>query len=119
MGLTVDISKYKDSLLVKIAGNLMGNDSRNFKKKVETLYKKNPANIILDISNTKFVDSDGLGVIVYYHTLMNKTNGKLYLYNTSTDPDSYMNRLLEFTKLNKIFNVIHSLDKVESVSETE
>ena len=66
--------------------------------------------IIVDISKTEFIDSNGLGIILYYHTLIQKNGRELILLNSNPSPQAYMTRLLEFTQLTNVFKVITSLE---------
>ena len=79
---------------------------------MENLFKKNCEKIIIDVSDTEFIDSHGVGIIVYYHTLMRKSNRDLVLLNTDPNPVSYMTRLFEMTNLNKVLNVVSRLDDI-------
>jgi anti-anti-sigma factor len=80
---------------------------------MEGLYKKNPSKLIVDVSEADFIDSHGIGIIVYYHTLMQKSNATLIILNGNPNPVAYMTRLFEMTNLNKVLNVIGSVDEVK------
>ncbi|MBD3392471.1 MAG: anti-sigma factor antagonist [Chitinivibrionales bacterium] len=112
MGLKVSVAKHKDYPIVKLEGRVIGVDDRKFGNKMETLFKKNHEKILVDVSDTEFIDSHGVGIIVYYHTLMRKANRELVLLNTNPNPVSYMARLFEMTNLNKVLNVVPSLETV-------
>ena len=68
---------------------------------------------MVDISEVNFIDSFGLGTLVQHHTQLQKSGGKLYVLNTTTDPNTYIQRLFEMTGLKRVFNIIESLDKVK------
>jgi anti-anti-sigma factor len=112
MGLKVTVSKHKDYPIVKLEGRVIGVDDRKFGNRMETLFKKNIDKIIVDVSDTEFIDSHGVGIIVYYHTLMRKGNRELLLLNSNPNPVSYMARLFEMTNLNKVLTVVNSLDAI-------
>jgi anti-sigma B factor antagonist len=112
MGLKVTMEKHKEFPLIKLEGRVIGVDDRKFGNRMESLFKKNHGKIIVDVSNTEFIDSHGVGIIVYYHTLMKKANRDLLLLNANPNPVSYMARLFEMTNLNKVLNVIPSLDVI-------
>ena len=112
MGLKVNVSKHKEFPLVKLEGRVIGVDDRKFGNRMETLFKKNHEKIIVDVSDTEFIDSHGVGIIVYYHTLMKKANCDLVLLNSNPNPVSYMARLFEMTNLNKVLTVVGSLDDI-------
>jgi anti-anti-sigma factor len=112
MGLKLSITKHKEYPFVKLDGRVIGIDDRKFGNRMETLFKKNAEKIIVDVSNTEFIDSHGVGIIVYYHTLMKKDNRDLVLLNSNPNPVSYMTRLFEMTNLNKVLTVVNNLDEI-------
>ncbi len=106
MGLAIKMGKYKETPVVRICGRVLGVDSRKLKKKMESLFKKKNDRIIIDISETDFIDSYALGVVVYYHTCMQKGGRELVLFNRNPNPQAYMTRLLDLTRLINVFKVI-------------
>lgn len=112
MGLVISVEKIKDIHLIRLSGRIIDIDSKKLKKRLESLFKKKIAKIILDISDTEFIDSNGLGVIVYYHTLLQKSNRQLILFNNNQNPQAYMTRLLELTQLNRVFTVVSDLKDI-------
>jgi anti-anti-sigma factor len=102
--------KRDDSLpIVELRGRIADLDVKRVQHKIEQLYKKKTAKIIIDVSNASFLDSHGLGTIVYYHTLMQKEGRQLLILNSNTDRSAYINRLFELTNLDKVLNIITQL----------
>ncbi len=112
MALALIVKKFHDIPLIHLDGRVIGVDSKKLKKKLESVYKKETNQIILDITRTDFMDSTGLGIILYYHTLMQKSGRELILLTENDNPQAYMNRLLEFTKLTTVLKVITSLESL-------
>jgi anti-anti-sigma factor len=110
MGLKVAVEKHGDDPVVKLEGRVIGVDDRKFGNRMELLFKKKHKRIILDVGDTDFIDSHGVGIIVYYHTLMHKANRELILLNANPNPVSYMTRLFEMTNLDKVLTVVRSLE---------
>ncbi len=110
MGLTIRIGKFREIPLVKLTGRIIGVDSRKLKRRMESLFRKKTDRIIIDISETEFIDSYGLGVIVYYHTCIQKSGRELILFNNNPNPQAYITRLLELTKLENVFTVVGVLE---------
>ena len=106
MGLSIKMGKFRDVPVVRITKRVIGVDSRKFKRKMESLFKRKNDRIIIDISETEFIDSYALGVIVYYHTCMQKAGRELVLFNRNPNPQAYMTRLLDLTRLISVFTVI-------------
>lgn len=112
MGLSIKHGRYKEIPVILLQGRVIGVDSRRLKTKMEAFYKKNIGRIIIDISGIEFIDSYGLGVIVYYHTCMHKAGRELLLFNSNQNPQAYMPRLFELTKLDRVFTVINFLSQL-------
>ena len=108
MALKIKLEKIKNITVLQISGRVIGVDSKKFNKKMESLVKKKDKRIVIDISNIEFIDSYGLGAIVYYHTFMQNSGRELIFYNKPSDPQTYVARLLDLTKLNQVFKVIDS-----------
>ncbi len=114
MGLKLTLEKHGELPVLRIIGRVIGVDDRKFSNRLETLFKKKHDIIIVDVTETDFIDSHGVGIIVYYHTLMQKANRELILLNSNTNPVAYMTRLFEMTNLNKVLHVVTSLDNIGS-----
>lgn len=104
--LEMNIKKEEALPIVELRGRIADLDVKRVQHKIEQLYKKKTSKIIIDVSGASFLDSHGLGTIVYYHTLMQKEGRKLLILNTNTDRSAYINRLFELTNLDKVLNII-------------
>lgn len=116
MALKIRIKKKGDITIIKIDGRVIGVDSKKFNKKMESLVKKKEKKIVIDISDIEFIDSYGLGAIVYYHTFMQNSGRELLFYNKPSNHQTYLARLLDLTKLNQVFKVIDSYTDLLSQS---
>jgi anti-anti-sigma factor len=110
MSLKISVEKHGDNPLLRLEGRVIGVDDRKFGNRMEMLFQKNHQKIIVDVSSTEFIDSHGVGIVVYYHTLMKKSNRDLVILNSNPNPVSYMTRLFEMTNLNKVLTVVTNLD---------
>jgi anti-anti-sigma factor len=105
MAIELQIKKIGENPVIIVSGRAVDIDVKKLVKAMDGLYKKQHEKIILDVTNTDFVDSHGLGTIVYYHTLMQKEGRELLILNTNPNPNSYLNRLFELTHLNKVLKI--------------
>jgi anti-anti-sigma factor len=103
--LEVTVNTDQETPLIELTGKVADAEVKKFQRKIDQLYKKKYAAIIVDVSKASFMDSHGLGTIVYYHTLMQKEKRKLILRNTNGDDSSYLNRLFSLTNLDKVLNL--------------
>ncbi len=109
----IKMSKYGEIPVIKLSGRIIAVESRKFKRKMESLFlKKSVDRIIVDISETEFLDSYGLGVIVYYHTCMQKAGRELILLNKNPNPNAYITRLFDLTRLVNVFKVVTYLQDI-------
>ena len=56
-----------------------------------------------------FLNSHGLGMIVYFHTLMQKQGRQLLILNSNSDPSAYLENLFATTNLDKVLTIIRQL----------
>ena len=56
----------------------------------------------IDISNVRYINSSGIGVLITVLTKFRNKDGELVLIN----PSEHVKKLLIITKLNAIFNVV-------------
>ena len=106
MSLVMNLTKRGDAPYLHLAGRIIGADSKKLEKKLEALFNKGAHRNVIDISELEFLDSYGLGILVYYHTQVQKAGRALFLLNRNDNPMAYMNRLLELTRLDSVFAVV-------------
>jgi anti-anti-sigma factor len=106
-----DTSVKRDDIpaLVELKGRIADLDVKRVQHKIQQLYKKKVSQIVVDVSKATFLDSHGLGTIVYFHTLMQKEGRQLLILNTNSDRTSYINRLFELTNLDKVLNIVQQM----------
>ncbi|MBD3319989.1 MAG: STAS domain-containing protein [Chitinivibrionales bacterium] len=108
MALNIKISSFKGIPLVDLIGRITDTDARELSNELYSLNKLKSDRILINIGRVIFIDSHGLGVIVYYSSLLEKENRKLVIINTNRNPSAYINRLFEMTNLNKILTIVSS-----------
>lgn len=107
--LEVNIKMGEESPVIELAGRIVDADVKMFQKKIDQFYKKKYPRIILDVTRATFMDSHGLGTLVYYHTLMQKEQRELVILNGNKDTESYLNRLFELTNLDKVLKIVDQI----------
>jgi anti-sigma B factor antagonist len=108
MSLDIKLKKIDTIPVLELVGRAIDVDVEKFSKKLESLYKKGVRKIVVDLSRTNFVDSHGLGIIVYYNTLMQKEKRELVILNANPDTGGYVHRLFELTNLDKVLRIVTS-----------
>ena len=83
-------------------GDLIGeNNGPELVELANEMISKNITMCLLDISNVRYINSSGIGVLITLLTKFRNKNGELYLIN----PSEHVNKLLIMTKLQSIFNI--------------
>jgi len=102
-----------NTLILRISGDLIGEDNgtRLIEAVAEALTHKVPT-CIIDISDLRYINSSGIGVLITILTKFRNKGGEVYLMK----PSENVKKLLVITKLNAIFQVIQSENEVVSAS---
>ena len=95
--------------IIKIEERLDAENASVFKEKIEKLINTGEAGIVLDFSNTKFIDSIGLGSLV--SILKQTANKKMSIMLCSLSPQ--VRQIFELTKLYRLFEIFDSLEEAE------
>ncbi|MFT6963021.1 MAG: anti-anti-sigma factor [Flammeovirgaceae bacterium] len=84
----------------------------NLKTEFISLYQSGTANLILDLSNTKYVDSSGLSALLTAHRQSNQAEGHLVLVGVN----DHVMKLLTISKLDSVFVCLPTVEEaVDSV----
>jgi anti-sigma B factor antagonist len=110
MSLRIKLKKVKEVPVIELGGRAIDVDVKKFSKKLQAVYKKGASRIVIDLSRTNFVDSHGLGIIVYYNSLMQKQGRQLVILNDNPDVRNYVRRLFEVTNLDRVMRTITSMN---------
>jgi len=112
MALEIKVREGKGNITIQLKGRVIGVDGEKFSKRLNTAFLKKSERIILDVSGVTFLDSHGLGTIVYYFHSMQKEKRQFFILNTNPDPNTYVRRLFELTNLDRILVMIDSAENI-------
>lgn len=96
-----EIEESNSGLIIKVKENIVAENCSDLRNIVVDQIKKNNINFILDLKETNFIDSAGLGVIIGLRSTINSKKGSLQLTNLNK-------RILEIfkiTRIDKIFGL--------------
>jgi anti-sigma B factor antagonist len=97
-------SQIKDQILfLHLEGDLIG--ETNGLELMELVNDKINSNILhaaIDLSNVRYMNSSGIGVLITLLTKFRNKSGEVVLIN----PSEQIKKLLIITKLNSIFNIV-------------
>lgn len=94
-----------NTLILRVSGDLIGEDSgtRLIEAVNEAVSHKVPT-CIIDISDLRYINSSGIGVLITILTKFRNKGGDVYLMR----PSESVKKLLVITKLNAIFQVVQT-----------
>ena len=96
-------------LILRLSGDLIGEDNgANILEKVTSAIQDNVRTCIIDISNLRYINSSGIGVLITILTKFRNKGGEVYLMK----PSETVQKLLVITKLNAIFQIIQNEEEV-------
>ncbi len=108
----IQIEKKENYIAVALDGELTLGCTGTVKEKLKDYAQmNNQYHIVVDMSGVSFVDSSGLGIMVAWFKLCNEQNGKLVFYGL----DTHVNRIIGYAKLDKIFNIVDTLEAAEAM----
>ncbi|HTH57480.1 MAG TPA: STAS domain-containing protein [Cyclobacteriaceae bacterium] len=93
------------TLILRISGDLIGEDSgTQLVGTVNEAMSHEVFTCIIDISELRYINSSGIGVLITILTKFRNKGGEVYLMN----PSESVKKLLIITKLNSIFQIVKS-----------
>lgn len=94
--------------IVKVSGSISAVDVFKFAQNVRTATNGNSTSILVDISEVEFMDSHALGVLIALNSGLQKKGFSLVILCVNSDPESYINGLINSTKLDQVIRIIRS-----------
>ena len=104
------IRKHGDICLVDVEGQLIVGNRQELKQKVLDELERGERKFLVDFSQTGYIDSSGLGVLVSLSKKIREAGGELRLANLNED----LKTLFELTKLDTLFQISGSRESALS-----
>ena len=104
--MSFSIKKQGDICVVDVEGQLIVGNRQELKQKVLEELEGGERKFLIDFTNTGYIDSSGLGVLVSLSKKIREQSGELRLANLNED----LRTLFELTKLDTLFNIADSRD---------
>ena len=104
MSIKIRTRKVKTIPVLEISGDITGENVGKITSKLESLFKGDSHKVAIDLSNTSFIDSHGLGAFVYMWRLLEEQNRELVFLN----PQGFIRNMFAGTNLDKIFKIAES-----------
>lgn len=101
-------------LILRIEGDLIGEDSgTQLIEAVNEAVSHKVMTCIVDISELRYINSSGIGVLITILTKFRNKGGEVYLMK----PSESVKKLLAITKLSAIFQVVDSEEEARTLSK--
>ena len=98
-------------LVVSLSGDLIGEENgTEIINKLESYNSEGKLKAIIDISDVRYINSSGIGVLITLLTKVRNKDGELCLIN----PSESVQKLLIITKLQAIFKVFGSIGEAKT-----
>jgi anti-sigma B factor antagonist len=94
----------KGVLVVTVDGQLIVGNRQDLKQKITDALEAGERKFVIDFTNTGYIDSSGLGVLVSLSRRIREADGELRLAGLNED----LRTLFELTKLDSLFNIADS-----------
>jgi anti-sigma B factor antagonist len=101
MSLEIRVSEREGIAILALKGRLTVGEASSVREKVSELLQQGRKSFILDLGQTDYIDSTGLGAMVICYTTVKKAEGTIKLLNLNKRNIE----LLVLTKLHTIFEV--------------
>jgi len=97
-------------LVIHLSGDLIGEENGPaIVSEMEGFNSKGNLTVIVEISNVRYINSSGIGVLITLLTKARNKGGELCLIN----PSESVRKLLIITKLQAIFKVFDTIDQAK------
>lgn len=106
--MVVDIHEKDDVLLMEIQEErLDAHNSGELKNRMLSLFEEGKVNIVINLSEVRFIDSSGLGALVSGYKNASARNGNLKLCSLQPQVKS----MFELTRLHRVFEIFPTTDE--------
>jgi anti-sigma B factor antagonist len=102
-----EVSKQGDVTVIAVEGQLIVGNRQELKQKVLEELEADARKFLIDFSNTGYIDSSGLGVLVSLSKKIREQGGELRLARLNED----LRTLFELTKLDTLFHIADDRDE--------
>lgn len=107
MSFTVRKDEAKGVTIIGVDGQLIVGNRHDLKSKVVEAMERGDSKFVIDFSETGYIDSSGLGVLVSLSKKIREAGGDLRLAGLNED----LRTLFELTKLDTLFTILDSAEE--------
>lgn len=108
MSFKLKIKKTDTAVILALSGDVTGNSVGKISAKLENVQKMYQGTIAIDLSETTFIDSHGLGVFVFFYRRLSDVDRRLVFLR----PSEFILDLFSGSNLVKIFTIVNSEEEL-------
>lgn len=101
------IRKNKEVYIIDVSGEMDLYNSYKLKELVMKMIERNIKNMIINLDEVDYIDSSGIGALIYICSTLKKMNLKLFITNIHGS----VKKVIELTKLMGYFPITNSLEE--------
>jgi len=101
------IRKHSDTYIVDVNGEMDLYNSYKLKELIMKMLEKKVERFIINLENVDYIDSSGIGALIYICSTIKKMNLKLIIANIHGS----VKKVIELTKLMGYFPIANSIDE--------
>lgn len=105
--MTFSVKRHDDIVVIDVQGQLIVGNRQELKQKVLDELEEGTKKFLIDFSETGYIDSSGLGVLVSLSKKIREHGGELRLADLNDD----LKTLFELTKLDTLFQISETRDR--------
>jgi anti-sigma B factor antagonist len=105
--LELKIRKNEDIYIVDVNGEMDLYNSYKLKELVMKMLEKKVSKFIINMENVEYIDSSGIGALIYISSTIKKLNLKLLITNVRGS----VKKVIELTKLMGYFPITQSINE--------
>jgi anti-sigma B factor antagonist len=109
---SIDVQTMNDVVVVKVCGSINSTTTADLDATFEDLIARKHLRIVVDLSDTDFISSSGIGVLLSTVTVLRDKEGDLILMS----PPKLIDDILEIMNIRNYFRSIKSLDELSSLT---
>ncbi len=99
-----------DIKIYQLSGKILGGpDSNTLYQNIQEDLDKNIVNFIIDLSDVKWINSSGLGILINIYNIVNQKGGKIILVSNSEQ----IAKMLKVTRLNTFLKLFPDLESAK------
>lgn len=110
------IRKNKEVYIVDISGEMDLYNSHKLKELITKMLERQVKCIVLNLEDVEYIDSSGIGALIYICSTLKKKKVKLFIANIHGS----VKKVIELTKLMGFFPITNSLEEaLQKIADSE